>query len=183
MKKSLETDFLPWHLRLYSLPLKAVGRSAGTKTRRILIVDNDSNTTHLVKILLERSGPYLVLEENDATEAYQTARNFKPDLILLELIMSGLDGAEVAAQIHADHNLNNTHIIFQTALVTGAEAKSGFHIDGHRVVPKPINIPELIEAIEEHLHARQNCNEFGSLATESPDRLTSLSSTRERALR
>ena len=39
--------------------------------RRILIVDNDTNTTHLVKVLLERTGHYLVLEENDATKAHQ----------------------------------------------------------------------------------------------------------------
>ena len=39
--------------------------------RRILIVDNDTNTTHLVKVLLERTGDYLVLEENDATKAHQ----------------------------------------------------------------------------------------------------------------
>ena len=41
------------------------------------MVDNDSNTTHLVKVLLERTGHYLVLEENDATKAHQSARNFQ----------------------------------------------------------------------------------------------------------
>jgi CheY-like chemotaxis protein len=128
-----------------------VRRSAGTATRRILIVDNDSNTTHLVKVLLERSGPYLVLEENDATEAYQTARSFKPNLILLDLIMRRRDGAEIAEQIHADRDLSNTPIIFQTGLVTTVEAKSGVRIEGHPVVAKPINIPELIDAIEKHL--------------------------------
>ena len=183
MKKSPETDFLPWRLGVYSPPLKAVGRSAGKRTRRILIVDNGSNTTHLVKVLLEKSGPYLVLGENDATKAYQTARGFEPDLILLDLIMRGLDGADVAEQIHADRNLSKTQIVFQTDLVTAAEAKSGFHVDGYPVVPKPINIPELIEAIEEHLHPRQCRNEFGPLATNSPDRLSSLSGPRERALR
>jgi len=141
-----------------------VGRSADTRTRRILIVDNDPNTTHLVKILLERSGPYLVFEENDPTEAYQTTLSFKPDLILLELIMPRLDGAEIAQQIHADRSLNNTPIIFQTGLVTRAEAKSGVHIEGHSVVAKPINIPELIDTIEQHLSGPPDCNEIGSLA-------------------
>jgi CheY-like chemotaxis protein len=157
MKKSLETDFFPGRFGVHSPPPITVRRSAATGTRRILIVDNDSNTTHLVKVLLERSGPYLVFEENDATEAYQTARSFKPDLILLDLIMPGRDGAEIAEQIHADRDLNNTPIIFQTGLVTTVEARSGVRIDGHPIVAKPINIPELIEAIEKHLSERTEC--------------------------
>ena len=152
MKTSLDTDFFPGAFGVHSPPLKTVTPSAAKETRRILIVDDDSNTTHLVKILLERSGPYFVVEENDATEAYQTARSFKPDLILLDVMMPGLDGGEVAEQIQADRELHDTPIIFQTGLVTKAEAKSGLHIQGHRVVAKPINIPELIDAIETHLH-------------------------------
>jgi CheY-like chemotaxis protein len=62
--------------------------------RRILIVDNDRNTTHLVKVLLENTGHYLVLEENDATKAHQSARNFRPDLILLDVVMPETDGGE-----------------------------------------------------------------------------------------
>ena len=86
--------------------------------RRILIVDNDHNTTHLVKVLLERSGHYRVLEENDGTKAHQSARNFRPDLILLDVIMPETDGGEVAAQIEADPELHHTPIVFLTALVT-----------------------------------------------------------------
>ena len=68
----------------------------------ILIVDDDANSTHLVKILLERSGPYLVLEENDPTKADQTAHSFKPDVILLDIVMPKIDGGELATQIEAD---------------------------------------------------------------------------------
>jgi CheY-like chemotaxis protein len=108
-----------------------------------------------VKVLLERSGPYHVLEENDATAAHETARSFKPDLILLDVLMPKLDGAEVLQQMQADHELQKTPIIFQTALVTKAEATSGLHIQGHSVIAKPINIPELIDAIEQHLALRR----------------------------
>ena len=122
--------------------------------RRILIVDNDRDTTHLVKILLERAGNYLVLEENDATKAHQSARSFGPDLILLDVVMPETDGGEVAARIQADSELQNTPIIFLTALVTRAEAKSGLNIQGHPFLAKPVSIPELITAIEEHLPMR-----------------------------
>jgi PleD family two-component response regulator len=55
--------------------------SAVERKRRILIVDDDRNSTHLIKVLLERTGFYLVFEENDATKAHQAARDFKPDVI------------------------------------------------------------------------------------------------------
>ena len=94
-----------------------------------------------------------MLEENDATRAHLSAQNFRPDLILLDVMMPGTDGGEVAAQIEADPDLQRTPIIFLTALVTKAEANAGLRIQGHRFLAKPVNIPELITAIEENLAA------------------------------
>ena len=75
MSKIIEADFLP---REIDVPFLRQGSMShwGTKERvlvRILIVDNDRDTTHLVKVLLERAGHYLVLEENDAAKAHQSA--------------------------------------------------------------------------------------------------------------
>ncbi len=121
--------------------------------RRILIVDDDRDSTHLVKILLEKTGRYLVLEQNDATKAHQSARNLRPDLILLDMAMPEADGGDVAAQIEADPGLRRTPIIFVTALVTEAEAKAGLRIQGRPFLPKPISISDLINRIEENLPA------------------------------
>lgn len=131
--------------------IDAVARSLAKEKRRILIVDDDAESTHLVKILLEKTGNYLVLEENDAAKAHQRARDFRPDVILLDIMMPERDGGEVEAEIEADAELRRTPIIFLTALVTEPEAKAGLRIDGHRSVAKPINIPELIYHIEESL--------------------------------
>jgi two-component system OmpR family response regulator len=128
--------------------------SAVQEERRILIVDDDCDSTHVIKILLEKIGGYLVLEENDAAKAHQSARNFRPELILLDIMMPGADGGDIAAQIDADVRLQTTPIIFLTALVTKAEAKGGLRIQGHPVLAKPVNIPELIKRIEENLPAR-----------------------------
>jgi CheY-like chemotaxis protein len=156
MNKVIEADFLPRETNAGFSSLGLNGGSVSKETRRILIVDNDPNITHLVKVLLERTGHYLVFEENDATKAHQSARNFRPDLILLDIVMPETDGGEVAARIQADPELHNTPIIFLTALVTRAEAKSGLNIQGHPFLAKPVSIPELINAIEEHLPARQH---------------------------
>ena len=131
--------------------IDAIARSLTREKRRVLIVDDDGASTHLVKVLLERAGHYLVLEENDAAKAHQSARDFRPDVILLDIMMPKTDGAEVAAQVEADPELRSTPIIFLTALVTMPEAKTGLRIEGHRSLAKPINIPELINQIEESL--------------------------------
>jgi two-component system, OmpR family, response regulator len=157
VKKLFEADFFPQVGRANSPPLAAVSRSAGKERRRILIVDDDANSTHLVKIVLERSGPYLVLEENDPTKVDQIAHNFRPDVILLDIVMPKMDVGELATQIESDRELHDTPIIFLTALVTHGEAKSGLHIQGHPLVAKPISIPELIDAIEKHLPAPTEC--------------------------
>jgi CheY-like chemotaxis protein len=152
MNRIIEVDFLPresdYEASQLGLPPAAFGIN---DMRRILIVDNDRDSTHLVKVLLEKTGRYLVFEENDGTRAYLSARNFRPDLILLDVVMPEKDGGEIAAEIRTDPELRDTPIIFLTALVTRAEAKSGLHIDGHSFLAKPINIQELINAIEGHL--------------------------------
>src|SRR5437762_12542722 len=78
--------------------IDAIARSLTKEKRRILIVDDDSDSTHLVKILLEKTGNYVVLEENDADQAHQSARNFRPHALLLDIMMPKTDGSEVAAQ-------------------------------------------------------------------------------------
>ena len=58
------------------------------------------------------AGRYLVLEENDADKAHQSARNFRPDLILLDINMPQRDGGDIAAQIDADPGFHRTPIVF-----------------------------------------------------------------------
>jgi CheY-like chemotaxis protein len=152
MNKIVEVDFLPKESEREAFELGLPPTAFGSNdARRILIVDNDRDSTHLVKVLLEKTGRYLVLEENDGARAHLSARNFRPDLILLDVVMPGRDGGEIAAQIQVDPALHGTPIIFLTALVTRAEAKTGLHIDGHAFLAKPINIQELISTIEGHL--------------------------------
>jgi PleD family two-component response regulator len=94
MNKIIEADFLPRESDLeFSWP-GSIARSELAEKRRILIIDNDRDTTRVVKILLERTGRYLVLEENDATKAHQSAQNFRPDLILLDIVMPETEEAK-----------------------------------------------------------------------------------------
>jgi CheY-like chemotaxis protein len=129
------------------------GVEAVKEKASILIIDNSRDFTHAAKVALEKTGRYVVGEENNASKAHQTARSFKPDLILLDIAMPETDGGEVAAWIQSDPALHRTPIVFLTALVTTAEGRSGLRIQGHTFLGKPISIGELIQGIEENLPA------------------------------
>jgi len=125
-----------------------------TNKPRILIVDDNPRFSHSTRLILQESGQYVVCEENDAASAVETARSFRPDLILLDLVMPQLDGAEVAAQVESDWALHGVPIVFVTGLVTRDEARNGQRIDGHRVVSKPVSSFDLLGAVEESLPCR-----------------------------
>ena len=125
-----------------------------TNQPRILIVDDNPRFSHSARLILQESGQYVVCEENDAASAVETARSFRPDLVLLDLVMPQLDGAEVAAQVESDWALHGVPIVFVTGLVTRDEARNGERIDGHRVVSKPVSSFDLLGAVEESLPCR-----------------------------
>ena len=93
--------------------------------KRILIIDDEAGFTRMVKLNLEKTGQFEVREENKATYALAAAREFKPDLILLDVIMPSMDGGDVASLIQADRNLRGTPIVFLTATVSPREAGPG----------------------------------------------------------
>jgi CheY-like chemotaxis protein len=118
---------------------------------RILIVDNSSQFTRSARLLLEQTGNYVACAVNDPRRALETARSFKPDLVLVDLIMPQADGSEVAAQLEADWALHSVPIVFVTTLITPEEARDGRRIDGHRIVAKPVRSPDLLRIVEENL--------------------------------
>src|SRR5438094_5204222 len=77
MKRVMEAEFFPRNPDHELSPPVLIGDSAVREKRRILIIDNDRNSTRLVKTLLERAGGYLLLERKEPLHAHQSARNFR----------------------------------------------------------------------------------------------------------
>src|ERR1700735_1286857 len=98
------------------------------KKKRILVVDDESGFTHLLKLVLPI---YEVREENNPTRAVEVAREFKPDLILLDLIMPEMDGGTLAAKIREEPLLRFVPIVFLTAIVSPKEAETRKTLDGY----------------------------------------------------
>ena len=123
-----------------------------TKERkRILIVDDKVSDTRLVKLYLEQTNEYTVREENAAKQALTTAHEFRPNLILLDVRMPGLDGGELAACFKEDPKLKTVPIVFLTSLVTKSEVtQNGGRSGRFPILAKPIVLPELLACLREH---------------------------------
>lgn len=124
--------------------------------KRILVVDDEPEFTNLLKLSLESHGYYEVREENDAEGVRAAAREFDPDLVLLDIMMPRLEGNEVAAGLRADSVTRDVPIIFLTALVSQDDAPQGTcSSGGHTFLPKDIRLDRLMRCIEEMIEKRQ----------------------------
>jgi len=151
MNRTIEVDFFP------------PAFEEAKEKPRILMIDNSRDFTRAAKLALERTGRYSIWEENEPARAHQTAQRVQPDLILLDIAMPETDGGEVAARIESDPTLHRTPVVFLTALVTKAEARSGLQIQGHPFLAKPISIPELVAGIERYLPALSHDGQLQAL--------------------
>ncbi|MBI3417343.1 MAG: response regulator [Verrucomicrobia bacterium] len=121
-------------------------------TKKILIVDDEAGFTRMVKLNLERNGDFTVREVNHAPAAIPAAREFKPDLILLDVIMPGMDGGDIRARLQADAHLKDIPVIFLTAAVRPGETKDGpLHSGGEEFLAKPVSLAVLVACIKKHL--------------------------------
>ncbi len=120
------------------------------KKPKILIVDDQKDFTRVTKLTLT---DYDFCEENDSSRAVETARAYRPDLILLDVNMPNLDGGDIAAQIRADPELKNIPIVFLTGMVTQQEAEKHTLLGGFPFISKPVNRERLVQHIEKYLPA------------------------------
>ena len=119
--------------------------------RRVLVVDDEVAFSNLVKLNLEKTGRFTVREVNDPTAALAAAREFRPQIILLDVIMPGRDGGQVLAELRANE-FTHLPVIFVTATLTqrGLQQRDN-EIDGVPFVAKPVEPKKLIKRIEEVL--------------------------------
>lgn len=116
---------------------------------RILIVDDEPNLADLVRLYLERTGRFEVRVENRSALALSVAREFRPDMILLDVDMPGKDGGEVSREIKADPAIHGTPIVFFTSLISQAEAGQHEVVrSGMRYLAKPVQPRVLVECID-----------------------------------
>lgn len=120
--------------------------------KRILVVDDNPSDTQLLKRYLEGTHGYVVREENNEEMAQAAAEEFRPHLILLDVLMPRISGADLAARFKAHPELKAVPIVFLTCVVTKEEmAMCGGRIGALRFLAKPIVLREVTECLKQHL--------------------------------
>jgi two-component system, OmpR family, response regulator len=123
-----------------------------TVKKRILVVDDEPGITRMLRRNLESTGKYEVRTENSGDAALPAARDFHPDFILLDVMMPGVDGGEVAARLKEDKVLQSIPVVFLTAIIKQEEAApTGSNIGGCEYLAKPVKTEDLVACIEKHL--------------------------------
>lgn len=122
------------------------------KPKRILIVDDEPGLTRMLKLSLEQRGEYEVREVNIPSRARNEARLFKPDLILMDVMMPELDGGTLAAQLQQDQEIKGVPIVFLTAAVKRSEVLSHDGvIGGLPFLAKPVEFRELNDCLRRYI--------------------------------
>jgi len=104
---------------------------------KVLLVDDEKDILELLKYNLEKEG-YKVKSANDGEKAIEIAREFIPDLILLDIMMPKQDGVETCRQLREISELRSTYILFLTARSEEYSEVAGFEAGADDYITKPI---------------------------------------------
>jgi DNA-binding response OmpR family regulator len=113
--------------------------------KKVLVVDDEPEIVTLVESRL-KAGGYDVITATGGEEGLRKSRFFKPDLVILDIMMPDLSGDAVAEAMHDDPALCRIPIIFLTAIVTKEEVPTST-IDGYYYLAKPFKGEELLEML------------------------------------
>lgn len=130
--------------------------------KRILLIDDDKDMASLTKTTLLKQG-YDVEVFHEPIGGIERAKEYKPDLILMDVMLPGMNGAEAVSRLKADNHLKDIPVIFLTALVSHGEKfeDTGLNVDGrhYRTLGKPYEIEELLKEIQSTLTPQELENE------------------------
>lgn len=118
---------------------------------RIWLVDDDQNLANLTRIALVQKG-YEVVIFHEARKAIEEAKKQKPDLILMDIMLPEISGAEAVRELRKDPNLAKIPVIFLTGLIGKEEENveyKGINIDGtnYKTLGKPYGIEQLLKLV------------------------------------
>ena len=117
---------------------------------KILVVDDIPANVLLLKMMLEQSG-FGVLTAQGAEEAFSRLEEEQVDLILMDVLMPGVDGFELAKQLKEHSDYQEIPIIFLTALNAPSDVVKGFHLGANDFISKPFNKDELLVRVRHQL--------------------------------
>lgn len=122
---------------------------------KILVIDDNSDNVVLAKAILE-DVQYTVCTASNGQEGVKVAQTYKPDVILLDIMMPGLDGFEVIASLKQDENLTKIKVIMLTAVIDMEKKKASFNKGVDDYIAKPYDPAELLMRVENQVKVRRS---------------------------
>lgn len=119
-------------------------------SKKILLIDDDTNIASYVKFRLQKKG-YTLKHIDNGLDGVQAIKDFKPDLVILDMMMPGIDGREVAEIVKEQNLMDTSRIIVLSGKEVAEEVKALFDLGIHDYLQKPFNIDNLVIRIERAL--------------------------------
>lgn len=113
---------------------------------KILVIDDEPEITEIVEAFLTEAG-YRVMVENNPHNSFDAAASFKPDIILLDIMMPGADGYDICAKFKNNPQFSNTPIIFLTGKDRNDDMGRSFKAGGDMFIKKPFSCERLLEIV------------------------------------
>ena len=122
---------------------------------KILLVDDDTDFVEATRMVLEKV-PYEIIVASEGEEGLRKAREEKPDLILLDIIMPVKDGFTAAEQLKKDPQLSKIPVIMLTSFSSKGQGSSiprgrGFSLEADDYLEKPVTPKELLSSVQRYL--------------------------------
>ena len=125
--------------------------------KTILVVDDERDLLDLIEYNLKKEG-YDVLKAEDGLEGIRMAKKYKPDLVLLDIMMPKMNGLEACEQIREDDEIKQTPIIFLTAKNDEKTEVRGLNLGADDFLTKPISTAKLVSRITAVLRRLDSLN-------------------------
>jgi adenylate cyclase len=112
----------------------------------VLVVDDDPLVVRLVQMNLELEG-YRVVTAFDGEEGLARAREVRPDIIVLDVMMPKMDGLTMTKELRGDADVSHIPVILLSAKTAAADVDRGLAAGADRYVTKPFDIPVLLDTL------------------------------------
>ena len=117
---------------------------------RVLIVDDHPDIRALIRVALDRDGAYELREAPDGDAAWVAAQDWRPDVLLLDVMMPGrLDGLAVCQKVRQSPALNHTKVVILSARTGPGDVERGWQAGAHEYLVKPFSPRALARRVAE----------------------------------
>lgn len=134
----------------------------------ILVIDDEKDILKLLQYNLEKEG-YQVLLSKTGEEGLELARNKKPDLVILDLMLPGIDGLEVCKLLKAQKPTNHAPILMLTAKSTETDQIVGLELGASDYIAKPFSVKVLLARVKNIFRSQEVKRETGANLVKAGD--------------